>query len=40
MHFSTGVGLIDAGVAMAEGKTWFKSTETIKVELIGNLTNG
>ena len=33
--FSTGVGSTDAGVAMAEGKTWFKVPETIKVELIG-----
>lgn len=33
--FSTGVGSTDAGVAMAEGKTWFKVPETIKVELVG-----
>ena len=33
--FSTGVGSTDAGVAMAEGKTWFTVPETIKVELIG-----
>ena len=34
-RFSTGVGSTDAGVAMAEGKTWFKVPETLKVELIG-----
>ena len=33
--FSTGVGSTDAGVAMAEGKTWFKVPETIKVVLEG-----
>ena len=38
--FSTGVGSTDAGVAMAEGKTWFKVPETIKVELIGKPNNG
>ena len=33
--FATGVGSTDAGVAMAEGKTWFKVPETIKVVLEG-----
>lgn len=33
--FSTGVGSTDAGVAMAEGKTWFKVPETIQVRLTG-----
>lgn len=33
--FTTGVGSTDAGVAMAEGKTWFKVPETIKVVLEG-----
>ena len=33
--FATGVGSTDAGVAMAEGKTWFKVPETIKVMLEG-----
>ena len=38
--FSTGVGATDLGVAMAQGQTWVRVPETIRVELTGKRPAG
>ncbi|RKY29598.1 MAG: 3-isopropylmalate dehydratase large subunit, partial [Candidatus Omnitrophota bacterium] len=38
--FSTGVGSTDLAITLATGKNWFKTPETLKIEVSGKLAKG
>lgn len=38
--FAAGLGFTDVALAMVKGKTWFKVPETIRIDLIGKISDG
>jgi len=38
--FATGLGFTDVALAMVKGKIWFKVPETIRIDLIGKMSDG